>query len=137
MTRRRGLARRLRDDEHPIVEHVAPPSPYVLFVEGDRYLREQVGEALHDAGLAPLLATDAADAAGYMAGASTPVLVVLDLDTPGLDAARLLARFRADARWSRVPVVVTGSGAAAGLQVDGVLPKPFLVEQLVGLARRR
>jgi DNA-binding response OmpR family regulator len=63
-----------------------------------------------------------------------PVLVILDLDLlpePG----ELLARLRADARWARVPVVVTGTEPAGDLQVDGVLPKPLDAERLVNLGR--
>ncbi len=63
--------------------------------------------------------------------------MILDLDCPGLDLAKLLARFRADARWSRVPVVVTGSSAElpGHLQVSGILPKPIDIDRLVSLAR--
>lgn len=62
--------------------------------------------------------------------------IVLALDSfPG--PAELLARFRADARWARIPVVVTGSATEllGDLQVDGVLPKPFDAERLVNLGR--
>jgi len=117
--------------------HIVPDPPYVLLVEADQLLRESVGRALYASGFVPLLATDAADAVRYMAGASVPVLVILDLDSLGPEPAELLARFRADARWSRVPVVVTGSAAElpGDLQVDGVLPKPFDAERLVRLGR--
>jgi CheY-like chemotaxis protein len=119
------------------VGHLVPDPPYVLLVLGDERLREEAAQALYGAGFVPLLATNGADAANYMAGVSVPVLILLDLDTPGLDAVKLTARFRADARWSRVRVIVTGSVVPEGLPVDGVLTKPFTVEQLVGLARGR
>jgi DNA-binding response OmpR family regulator len=119
-----------------LAAHIVPDPPYVLLVEADPLLRESLGEMLHASGFVPLLATDATDALRYLAGASAPVLIILDLDTLG-KPADMLARLRADARWSRVPVVVTGSGAElpGDLQVDGVLPKPFDAERLVSLGR--
>jgi DNA-binding response OmpR family regulator len=111
---------------------------YVLLVEADHLLRESVGVALYANGFVPLLAADTADAICYMAGASAPVLIILDLDSVS-EPAKLLARFRADARWSRVPVVVTSTALelARHLQVDGILPKPFDAERLVSLGRER
>jgi DNA-binding response OmpR family regulator len=116
--------------------HIVPDPPYVLLVEADRLLRDSVGEVLHASGFVPLLATDAADALRYLAGASAPVLIILDLDSLA-EPAEMLARLRADARWSRVPVVVTGSAAElpGALHVDGELPKPFDAERLVSLGR--
>jgi DNA-binding response OmpR family regulator len=119
-----------------MADQIVPDPPYVLLVASERPLRERLGKALYAGGFVPLLATDAADAVRYMAGAGVPVLVILDLDLLG-EPAELLARFRADARWSRVPVVVTGSAAElpGDLKVDGVLPKPFDAERLVSLGR--
>ncbi len=118
-----------------VADHIVPDPPYALLVEADQLLAESVGEALLASGFVPLLAANGTDAVNYMAGTSAPVLVILDLDTPGLDAAQLLARFKADKRWSRVPVVVTGSELPVDLQVDGVLPKPVDAERLVNLGR--
>jgi DNA-binding response OmpR family regulator len=119
-----------------MADQIVTDPPYVLLVESEQPLRERLGKALYASGFVPLLATDAADAVRYMASASVPVLVILDLDLLG-EPAELLARFSADARWSRVPVVVTGSAAdlPGDLQVDGVLPKPFDAERLVSLGR--
>jgi DNA-binding response OmpR family regulator len=116
--------------------HIVRDRAYVLLVEGDHVLRESVGEALYANGLVPLLATDANDAICYMAGASAPVLIILDLDSVG-EPAKLLARFRGDARWSRVPVVVTSTALElpGHLEVDGILPKPFDAERLVSLGK--
>ena len=115
--------------------HIVPDPPYVLLVEADLLLAESVGDALFDSGFVPLLATDATEALQYMAGTSAPVLIILDLDSVG-DPAELLARFRADARWSRVPIVVTGTAQLPGhVQVDGVMPKPFDAEKLVSFGR--
>jgi len=70
------------------------------------------------------------------AGASTPVLIILDLDSVEKPAERL-ARFKGDARWARIPVVVTGtpSELPGDLQVDVFLAKPFEAERLVSLGR--
>jgi len=114
--------------------HIVPEPPYVLLVEANELLHESVGKALYASGFVPLLATDAAGALRYMAGASAPVLVILDLDSVE-DPAELLARFKADARWARIPVVVTGtpSELPGDLQVDGFLAKPFDAARLVSL----
>ena len=115
--------------------HIVPDPPYVLLLASDSLLREGVGGALYAGGFVPLLVADARDAVDYMAGGSTPVLIIVDLDSPGLELADLLARFRADARWVRVPVVATGAAVPTHLQVDCVLSKPLDAERLVGLAR--
>ncbi len=116
--------------------HIVPDPPYVLLVEADHMLCQRVGEALYASGFVPLLATDAADATRYMAGANAPALIILDLDALG-EPAELLARFRTDARWSRIPVVITGAASElpGHLQVDGALPKPFDAERLVSLGQ--
>jgi DNA-binding response OmpR family regulator len=115
---------------------IVPDPPCVLLVEADQELRERVGEALHANGFVPLLAADAIDAVEQMTGASVPVLAILDLDLLGRPA-ELLAHFKADARWSCVPVIVPGSAAdiPGQMQVDGLLPKPFEFGRLVSLAR--
>lgn len=66
-----------------------------------------------------------------------PVPMILDLDSVGPGPAELLARLNVDARWARVPVVVTGSdGELLGdLHPDGVLFKPFDDERLVSSRR--
>lgn len=119
------------------MSYLIPDPPQVLFVSGDALLRNRVGEALYRRGFVPLLAAHTREAVSYLSGTITPVLIVLDLDTPGLDAATLLARLRADARWSRVRVVVTGGEWRADLQIDGVLSRPLNPEQLVHLAHER
>ncbi len=117
---------------------IVPERPYVLVVESDPTLREQMGDALYKGGFVPLLADGGTDALRYMAGAGVPVLAIIDLDTPGPDAAQLLARFERNIRWARVPIVVTGTGGelAAGLRVDCVLPKPFDGKQLLAAAKK-
>lgn len=65
-----------------------------------------------------------------------PVPVILDLDSVGPGPAELLAHLDVDARWARVPVVVTGSDGELGdLHPDGVLFKPFDDERLVSSGR--
>jgi hypothetical protein len=116
-----------------LADQIVPDPPYVLLVESDQLLRWRHGKALFANGFAPLLA---ADPVRYTAGASVPVHVILDFDSLE-EPAELLARFRADARWSRIPVVVTrtASELPGTLQVDRVLPKPFDAERLVSLGQ--
>lgn len=121
-----------------LMAQIVPEPPYVLVVESDPTLREQMGDAFYRGGFVPLLAECGTDALRYMAGAGVPVLVILDLDCHGLEPRELLAYFKADVRWALVPVVVTGSsgGETALLHVDGLLPKPFDERQLLAAAQK-
>jgi len=69
-----------------------------------------------------------------------PDLIVLDLHLPGLSGSHLLRRIRADARFSRTPVIVASADPrmAESLQevADLVLIKPVSYKQLRDLASR-
>ena len=43
---------------------------------------------------------------GTTARRATPLLVLLDLNLPGLDGSQVLARLKADARTMRIPVII-------------------------------
>jgi CheY-like chemotaxis protein len=43
---------------------------------------------------------------GAAAGRTLPILVLLDLNLPGLDGYQVLARLKADARTRRIPVII-------------------------------
>lgn len=69
-----------------------------------------------------------------------PDLVILDLHLPGLSGTHLLHRIRANARFSRTPVIVASADPrmAESLQdiADLVLIKPVSYKQLRDLASR-
>ena len=123
-----------------MTQSLIPDPPYVLLIEHDDGLRVQLGHALHSKGFVPLLAKDAAEALHYMAGVCVPALVFMDLDGSACDAEDLLVRFRADARWARVPVVCGTIGPVAiqhQPRFDCFFPKPIDVDALVKFAHER
>ncbi len=120
------------------MEHAAEPT-YVLVVDEDRALCEEIGEAFYREGWVPLLASSGRDALDLMSAASAPALIVLAFRLPDTDAPTLLAKLRTDARWSCARVVITGgvpgAYAAQYVRVDAFVEKPFEAEALVRVAR--
>ncbi|WP_354698706.1 Response regulator rcp1 [Paraconexibacter sp. AEG42_29] len=69
-----------------------------------------------------------------------PDLMLLDLDLPGMDGRRLLARIRAEPRLKHIPVFVLTASAThrqmvqeEGLDADGYLEKPIDLDAFVHL----
>jgi DNA-binding response OmpR family regulator len=129
-------ARRVID--HLGMAYVPADPPYVLVVEDDAAIREALGQTLYDDGFVPLLASCGEEAVDFMNGASAPVLVVLDFGLPGMPSAELLARFKADANWASVPVLLISGNPKADIPgdmpVDEFLQKPFDVDALLRFA---
>ncbi len=79
-----------------------------------------------------------AEARGALAAEEPPALVLLDLHVAGEDGLDLLAEIRREHPEVRV-VLLTGTAeledGARGL-ADGVLPKPFSLEQLASTVHR-
>lgn len=106
----------------------APEPPYAVIVDDDPASREMLGEALYRYGLVPLLVSSGAEAIELLAGASAPVLVVLASRPLDMPPAQLLAKLRVDERWARAHVLLAAPAAGEvpdGMQVDGVIRKPF------------
>jgi CheY-like chemotaxis protein len=116
--------------------HADPP--YALVVEDNAAIREALGQTLYDDGFVPLLASSGEEAVDFMNGACAPALVVLDFALPGMPSSELLARFKADPRWARVPILLISatpqSDLPEGLPVDEFLQKPFDVGALLRFA---
>ncbi len=111
----------------------APEPPYAVVIDGDPATRESLGEALYRYGLVPLLVSSGAEAIELLAGASAPVLVVLASGPLDMRPELLLAKLRGDERWARARVLLAASEPADlpdGVQVDGVISKPFDGESL-------
>lgn len=110
---------------------------YVLVVDDDPASRETLGYALYRCGFVPLLASSGEEALDFMHGQSAPVLVVLDPRLQGMSLRALLAAFKGDARWARIPVVVVSEHDALDLPPDvsvAFLRKPFDLQALLRLA---
>lgn len=75
--------------------------------------------------------------------APTPELILLDLGLPKKDGRAVLEELKADPVLSKIPVLIMTSSRAQedlvqslNLKVDGYLPKPVTVEQLITVIRR-
>lgn len=111
----------------------------VLVVEDEPTLRQQLAQALEQAGYAVDTAADGEE--GQFLGDTEPYdVVVLDLGLPKLDGLSVLKRWRAADR--RMPVLVLTARDAWHEKVEGIdagaddyVSKPFRMEEL--LARTR
>ena len=88
----------------------------VLVVEDDPDIRQAMAELLEEEGYDFILAEHGVDALENL-GRRTPSLLLVDLLMPVMNGVELIARVRADARWSQVPIVVM---TAAGDRIIGV-----------------
>ena len=130
----RGLTqlRRLRE----LVPALAP-SPWVLVVEDQGVLRDEVVGAVAEAGQLMRVARDGAQALALARGGA-PALLLTNLTLPKLSCARLVAQLRDLYPRAVLPVVFTSSGAQALLQVLGEssAPEDYSRAGLVALVRR-
>lgn len=66
-------------------------------------------------------------------------IIMLDLYMPGMDGFELLKRLKNDKLYRQIPVIITSQAGdelkekAAGIQVDGLLSKPYLKEEALQL----
>ena len=116
--------------------------PSVLLVEDDQAGRQMYADWLTQAGFSVEQAHNGLQAL-ERAFASTPDVVVTDLNIPGIDGFELTRRLKLDPRTSAVPVVaVTGyaafasdPGRAQRAGCDAVLEKPCSAEALESAVR--
>jgi two-component system, chemotaxis family, chemotaxis protein CheY len=112
----------------------------VLVVEDDQLLREALEEILVDEGIEVRTAANGAEALAYL-DTWEPDLILLDLMMPVMDgfAFREAHRERGIAPRSRLLVLSAArdlDGAAAQVDADGYLPKPFRLEEVLGAVHR-
>jgi CheY-like chemotaxis protein len=108
-----------------------------LVVEDDDDSRENLADLLRDEGFAVEAARNGVEALDYLAVASCPAAMVLDLRMPRMGGAELLDRVRAQPKLRDIPVCVL-SGAIEDRGVGGaqlVVEKPLIVTRLVALQR--
>jgi DNA-binding response OmpR family regulator len=112
----------------------------VLVIEDDEATRAFVAAALGDEGYT-VVCGDNADDGERLARDVTPALILLDLLTPEGGSMRFLERRRANNGLRGIPVVIMTAASddvrqrVRGL-ADGVLLKPFELEDLLRAARR-
>ncbi len=117
----------------------------VLLVDDDELIRSSMESVLEALGHTGILASSGEEALALLERGTTPDLVVLDMNMPGIGGAGTLPRIRA--RWPRLPVLLATGRADQAAQdlvdahaVASLLSKPFSIrefqESLEGLARR-
>ena len=121
------------------------PMGRVLLIEDDDLVRDAADTALSLAGYTVVAAGDGAAGLAALAppgpfGGRPPDLILLDLLMPGLDGASFLDAYRRTPG-AHAPVVVftavrDAAEQAMAIAADGVLAKPFRLEELLATVGR-
>jgi DNA-binding response OmpR family regulator len=111
----------------------------VLVIDDDEATRAMVAAALTDEGYVVIVARDG-DEGMRLALEHCPALIFLDLRMPRGSGLRFLEEYRPDGRPPTAVVVMTAAGdrdqKEVRARVDGVLAKPFDIDDLIEMARR-
>jgi CheY-like chemotaxis protein len=112
-----------------------------MVVEDDYAIRETLRELLEEEGYRVVQASNGAEALSRLRSARTPKLILLDLMMPVMDGWEFRRALAEDAELSRIPVVVISADHAldrkvSTLRVNGWLPKPFHLDQLLQTIER-
>lgn len=115
-------------------------TPYVLVVEDDREQRETLCAMLELEGFDHAEAANGREALEYLNESQAPCLVLLDLEMPVMNGWEFRVNQLADARLSRIPVVVVTANRKRLKDdlsgVEGFLSKPLNFEKLVSVLDR-
>ena len=105
----------------------------ILIIEDDVDVREALGGAMRDAGLAVDLAVDGVDGLERLREGPPPSLILLDLRLPRLCGEEFLRAMRADEAYGHVPVITMTAGLDLRKDGDVVahLHKPFDLDDLL------
>jgi two-component system chemotaxis response regulator CheY len=127
--------------------HARDPSdtPVILIVDDDPLTLRIVADTLEDEGYEPLMAPHGAAALDCiahrrMAGAPLPDLILLDMRMPVMDGWAFSAAYRRTPGPHAPIVVMTAAhdalDRAAQIGADGVLSKPFDLDELLAIVGR-
>jgi CheY-like chemotaxis protein len=114
----------------------------VLVVDDDAMIRSYVVEILADEGYVPEQARNGREALDLLdlrdrEGRSRPDLILLDMRMPVMDGWGFAEAYRARPGPHAPIVVITAAhdaaARAAQVRADGVLPKPFDIDQLLDI----
>lgn len=111
----------------------------VLVVDDDAIVCSVIQEVLEEEGFSVEAALG--PRALMLAQRDPPDLILLDLTMPALDGREMRLRLLADSRTEHVPCVLMSSDdrvqrTAGELHMQGYLPKPFELDDLIRLVRR-
>jgi len=106
---------------------------HILVIEDDADVREALGDAMRDAGLAVEVAADGMEGLDRLRAGDVPSLILLDLRLPRLCGEEFLRAIRDDEEFAHIPVITMTAGAdpAADGDVVAHLHKPFDLPELL------
>jgi len=121
-----------------LVRQLTNRTALVLVVEDDPRLAKLIARFLEHAGYETAQAADGLEAVDR-AHIQQPDLIVMDLMLPLLTGGEAAQRIKADPDTSHIPIiaisgVADAEGLAEVLPIDGVLVKPFDLEDLRSIA---
>lgn len=109
----------------------------LLLVEDDPDIRDALAELLQEEGFAVATASNGREGLDRLAEVERPCLILLDIDMPVMDGREFMAQVRADPELRDCTVlIVTATRGASPLGADGLLKKPFDIEELLGAVER-
>ena len=109
----------------------------ILVVDDERAVREFIGAGLRAGGYGEVLYSSGGAGVPAMALSERPDLIIMDVMMPCGNGMRALRALRACAATSNIPVIITTgfpvptSEDRASGRIDGMLAKPFSVEELL------
>lgn len=113
----------------------------VLVVDDDRDVRESIADALRDEGFEVETASNGREALSALRAGTSPGLILLDLSMPVMSGTEFRRVQLDDPALAHIPTAVISAAGSLqamirGLGVEHVLPKPFSLDDLLGLAER-
>lgn len=105
----------------------------ILIIEDEADVREALGDAMRDAGLAVDVAVDGIEGLERLRAGDVPSLILLDLRLPRLCGEEFLRALRDDEEFAHIPVITMTAGADPAEDGDVVahLHKPFDLDDLL------
>jgi CheY-like chemotaxis protein len=138
------LAAQRAEQEAAVAAAATPPAPVsklVMVADDSKVVRVKTSRLLTQHGYSVVLAEDGAQAAQLLEQ-EIPLVLVTDVEMPGMDGFELTRHVRQHARASRIPIIMITSAddrlkaAAAEAGVTLVLGKPYAEEALLDCLRQ-
>jgi CheY-like chemotaxis protein len=107
----------------------------VLIVEDEAPLRESLQEFLEDEGYAVSTAANGSEALALLERENPPCIMILDLIMPVVSGNAVYERMQADARLSKIPVVVSTSDPSRAPSGVLIMKKPVNFDRLLDAVR--
>jgi DNA-binding response OmpR family regulator len=109
----------------------------ILIIEDDLELGRLVEEILQYNGYATLLLPDGYQAVEWLQN-QTPSIIFLDLHLPGISGLKILENIRSSERLKDIAVYIMTANIIlaklASKKADGVLSKPFKIDEILKIA---